>query len=840
MIASPYKGLASFEDTELDALLFFGREREIGIISANVLASRLTVLYGPSGVGKSSLLRAGVAHRLRARAKENVEERGHPEYVVVVYDQWSDDPVAALRQAVRDALAEQFGSALLEEVEGEPLADTFGRWTEALACDLLLVLDQAEEYFLYHAEETGFARELPELVTRPRLRVRVLLALRDDALAKLDRFKGRIPNLFSNYLRLDHLDRASAREAIVRPVERYNEGSGDSVEVEPALIDDVLDQTAAGKVDLGEAGRGLAAGEADQSRIEAPYLQLVLERVWDEEREAGSDVLRAETLAALGGAESIVRTNLHRAVEELTQQEQDVAADIFRFLVTPSGTKIAHGAGDLAEYASVDEGEVLPVLATLGRERIVRPVDGAGGNGARYEIFHDVLGDAVLAWRREREVERERRAAARRQRRLFALAMGALLALAAMTAVAIYAFSQRANARDESRRAHARALQAEATQELDVDPQLSLLLALEAAKTDRGAQTQDLLSQAIEASRMRGVRRVTNTAPIPGPPSGRVRIAGRLLPRGEIKAVARSPDGKVIATGHGDWTLRLWSAKTGRPLKVIPGHMGHVDAVAFSPDGKMIATGSDDGTGRLWTSDGKFIGPLIGHTGKVTAVAFNPQSNLVATASRDSTVRVWKVSLGQLPLVLRGHTGAVTRVRFTPDGSRIVTVSTDGTERTWDPEPEPLMHPIQGGQRIRPSRVAEAAGKRATVDGDQVILDDLDTGEQSRLVGQFGTINGVGISPDGRWVVTAGPFSAGLWRSSSTGIHTYLRETDRPVAAEFTSDRRIITLARDGKMREWICDYCGSLDELIHTAKARLAATGRTFTRAERARFLSN
>jgi WD40 repeat protein len=273
---------------------------------------------------------------------------------------------------------------------------------------------------------------------------------------------------------------------------------------------------------------------------------------------------------------------------------------------------------------------------------------------------------------------------------------------------------------------------------------------------------------------------------------------------------------------------------------VIPGHMGHVDAVAFSPDGKMIATGSDDGTGRLWTSDGKFIGPLIGHTGKVTAVAFNPQSNLVATASRDSTVRVWKVSLGQLPLVLRGHTGAVTRVRFTPDGSRIVTVSTDGTERTWDPEPEPLMHPIQGGQRIRPSRVAEAAGKRATVDGDQVILDDLDTGEQSRLVGQFGTINGVGISPDGRWVVTAGPFSAGLWRSSSTGIHTYLRETDRPVAAEFTSDRRIITLARDGKMREWICDYCGSLDELIHTAKARLAATGRTFTRAERARFLSN
>ena len=73
--------------------------------------------------------------------------------------------------------------------------------------------------------------------------------------------------------------------------------------------------------------------------------------------------------------------------------------------MTPSGTKIAHGAGDLAEYASVDEQRLLPVLATLGRERIVRTVDGAGSNATRYEIFHDVLGEAVLAWRREQELD---------------------------------------------------------------------------------------------------------------------------------------------------------------------------------------------------------------------------------------------------------------------------------------------------------------------------------------------------------------------------------------------------------------------------------------------------
>ena len=130
---SPYKGLVPFEDSELDALLFFGRERESEIIGANVLAARLTVLYGPSGVGKTSVLQAGVAHRLRQRARENIEERGHPEFVIVVFDGWSEDPVAGVRAAVRHALSDLFGSALLDEREGERLADTLGRWTDALA-----------------------------------------------------------------------------------------------------------------------------------------------------------------------------------------------------------------------------------------------------------------------------------------------------------------------------------------------------------------------------------------------------------------------------------------------------------------------------------------------------------------------------------------------------------------------------------------------------------------------------------------------------------------------------------------------------------------------------------
>src|SRR5205814_1840810 len=132
-LESPYKGLAPFEDSDLDALLFFGRERETEVIVANLLSSKLTVLYGQSGVGKSSILHAAVARRLREVA---------PDANVVVVDEWAVDPE-------------------LPAADGE----TF------------LVLDQFEEYFLYH-EGGPLHTLLPTLLQQPR--VHVLLALRED------------------------------------------------------------------------------------------------------------------------------------------------------------------------------------------------------------------------------------------------------------------------------------------------------------------------------------------------------------------------------------------------------------------------------------------------------------------------------------------------------------------------------------------------------------------------------------------------------------------------------------------------------------------------------------
>src|SRR5262249_3943743 len=154
------------------------------------------------------------------------------------------------------------------------------------------------------------------------------------------------------------LDRDAAREAILRPLDLWN-GSvadpGETVEIEPALVDAVIEQVTAGKVTVGGNG---AVPSDESAGVEAPYLQLVLIRLWDEERRNGSRLLRLDTLERLGGADRIVRTHLDTALAALPEHDQDLAGRTFRYLVTPSGTKIAHRVADLAEYAQASPQQI--------------------------------------------------------------------------------------------------------------------------------------------------------------------------------------------------------------------------------------------------------------------------------------------------------------------------------------------------------------------------------------------------------------------------------------------------------------------------------------------------
>ncbi len=221
--------------------------------------------------------------------------------------------------------------------------------------------------------------------------------------------------------------------------------------VEPELIERVLDEVGAGQIEPALGGRGAIEGADDLARIEAPYLQLVMQRLWEEERASGSDVLRVATLERLGGAQHIVEEHFESAMDALSPEQKDVAARLFNHLVTPSGTKIAHELSDLADFGGVAGDELSPVLTTLTERRILRSLE--EGGEVRYEIFHDVLAQPVLAWRARHgpsarsSVSWRRRIADAAGSRLFGLVLGALALMAGITA---FALDQRREARRAS------------------------------------------------------------------------------------------------------------------------------------------------------------------------------------------------------------------------------------------------------------------------------------------------------------------------------------------------------------------------------------------------------
>ena len=188
---------------------------------------------------------------------------------------------------------------------------------------------------------------------------------------------------------------------------------------------------------------------------------------------------------------------------------------------------------------------------------------------------------------------------------------------------------------------------------------------------------------------------ITQLLPIPNSPNPWEKVKLRRTLAGhtdEIRAIAISPDGKTLASGSYDKTIKLWALRLGKPLHTLTGHSHRITCIAISPDGRILASGSYDKTIKLWSiSTGKLLNTLVSRADRVRDIGFSPNGQILIS-SGDCEIKLWAVRTGKLLRILAGNSDSARHIAFNPDGHSCAVGSLNGTLELWNPHNgKPLM-----------------------------------------------------------------------------------------------------------------------------------------------------
>jgi WD40 repeat protein len=530
-ISSPYVGLIPYD--EAHRCFFFGRELDADVITDNILNRKLTILYGTSGVGKSSLLNVGLPKALAARGSEAT---------LIVRNEWHDPP-AAIKWLY--SIAPASGGKLPEKV---------------------LVFDQFEEFFYYSREPTEIAPAIVEVIRGGH---HVLLCVREDSLYLLDALRLQLPTLFDTILELQHLGYDAVKEAIDNPVREW------SRRVRPVVIDGDFADTLIRQLS--------DAKHIEDAHVELSYLQLALQKIWDAEGGADATALRTATLMTkLQGVQRIANEHVNQVLASLSPEQKEICARVLDRLVPVSGQKVAYTIGDLAPFANATPEQLTRALdpLTVDPNRILRKVTMRGAAQPQgYEIIHAILSKPIFDWTQQRaKHEYARKAADQEALRVTKLhARKTKIALAITASISVLLLAAIIAAIYFYRLAVSQQLAARSAAEFYLgNTDRALLLGVGAENVADDADARGSLLRVME--NVRG-------------------IAGFLPPSPyRVDAVAFSPDGKSLATGDDHGTVRLWDTATRQPVSVPLAHIdAPIQMLTFMQDGAILQVDYTDG-----------------------------------------------------------------------------------------------------------------------------------------------------------------------------------------------------------------------------------------------------
>ena len=279
-----------------------------------------------------------------------------------------------------------------------------------------------------------------------------------------------------------------------------------------------------------------------------------------------------------------------------------------------------------------------------------------------------------------------------------------------------------------------------------------------------------------------------------------------LLPEGHadiVTSASYSSDGKHLASGSSDKTVRIWDLENGTS-RVLEGHTDYVASVSYSPDGRYVASGSSDKTVRIWNLENGTSRVLKGHTHGVQSVSFSPDGRHVASGSVDNTVRIWDLENGT-SRVLKGHTLGVASVSYSRDGKHLAS-SSWGKVYIWDLKNGTRR--VLEGHTSKVTSVSYSPDRRhlASASDDKTVrIWDLENGTSHVLGGHIDDVTSVSYSPDGRYLASGSRNgTVRIWDLESGTSRVLKGHTSNVTSVSYSPDRRhLVSASSDKTVRIW-------------------------------------
>ena len=826
-----------------------GRHKDVNQLKERLSRTdyKLTVIHGPSGVGKSSIVLAGLVPALTYKP---LGDRIVLPIVLQVYTDWIGELVKSLTQ--REVKEEGIGlKVILNQLKENGDRNLL----------TVLIFDQFEEFFLGHTngeQKRLFYELLRNCLNLPF--VKVIISIRQDYLhhlLELEKFNIDIieNGILDKKIRypLGNFSLPNARDVIESLTQHAH------FYLEPALIDELV--------------RDLAGEHNSVRPIE---LQIV-----------GAQ-LQAENITNLamyrerGPVKKLAERFLEKVIKDCGPENEQAAWIVLHLMTDENNNRPLKTRAELSIESAIETKLLSLILEILEKSGLVFLLPEVPTN--RYQLVHDYLVEFIrhnkqlniqeeLEELRKRDklsqeqiqqlmrekhlraqladankkqgeaIEKQRKTEERlnqvlRKRLRDARLLGLMLATLAVIAGGLgfrSAFSEN-NANLIALNASSEALVASNRQ---FDALLKSLWASRELRKSVGVNSetrmrvitalQQVVYEVRERNRLRGhgdwVSSVTFSPDgqfiASGSKDNTIKLwskDGKLIENENLRGhtagvycIRFSPDGQILASASEDGTIKIWDkngkdwSKNSELSKTLTGHRDRVHSVSFSPDGKTIASGSEDKTVRLWSKDGKLIKTLSGHQNWVLGVSFSRDGELIASGSGDKTIKIWRKD-GTLIKTIDAHTEAVLDVSFSPTDNILASASADNTIKLWRTDGT-LIKTLKGhtdavisvifspdGQTIA-SGSADNTIKLWTIDGKLV----------ETLQGHGKMVEGVSFSPDGKILASASADNTiKLWQANGGMIKPIQGHSQAVSSVTFSPNGQIIATASwDKTIKLW-------------------------------------